>query len=788
MLQLPVKEYVSRSVVTATPDMDVQLAVELMNDSKVTSIIICNEALKPVGIITTRDVLRLLQDENTDLSFPVSQLMTRKLITCTEEISLLDAFDLMINHGIRHIPIVNDEETLAGILSETDIMSSMGSIDLMRMQTAKEIMHTPVATVAPGSHLSKVISILNKDHIGSVVIAEDNKPIGIITERDLPSLISGGLSGKTPVESIMSKPVITIHEHATSQETLLTMQGNGIHHIVVTDRNGSIIGIISRSSFFHNLTRYLIRQLVESERKLKRLLGKSEQEILQQQLIDVGNLYFSAVQNSPHGIIIEQKGKIVYANKVISGLLGLGKPQALIGRSLLMLMHPEDRKESYIRIDSTHGSHIDSTFINQRMLKSDGEELAVETSYTHIPYDGEPSTMITVKDLTEKLLLEEKLQQARKLEAMGILVGGIAHDFNNLLAGITGNVFLAQMAVQDNMSPSDNLEQIEDLSFHAAEMIQQLLQFARKNRVTMRSINLSSFIKEILKLHQTSIPEQINVKLDLSSEPLTIRGDHTQLQRTLINLINNASDALEETENPTITISLQRKYADNAFLERHPSVKSKELVRLTIHDNGSGISESIQKHLFEPFFTTKDVGKGTGLGLAVVYGTLRAHGGVIEVESKMNQFTNFHLYFPITDTEKPEKMNGFTQDVIRGSGETILLVDDQTFILETGKSILERLGYQPIIAKGGKEAIACYQEQIDKIDLVIIDVVMPEIGGVEVSEAILNINPEAKILFATGHDINGKLPSDVNEHGQLILKPFNVAELSKKISNELRHS
>lgn len=785
MLHLPISDYVSRDVVTATPEINVLYALELMNESKVTSIIICDEKGCPVGIITTRDVLALLQHENADLYLPASEIMTRELVTCTDQITLLDTFDLMINHGIRHIPVVDHDNRLAGIISETDIMSSMGSIDLMRMQTAAEIMHTPVSTISASTHLSKVIGILNDDHIGSVVVAEDNKPIGIITERDLPSLIGQGLSGKTPAESVMSKPVIAIHGHATSQETLMKMQSHGIHHLVVTGENDTIQGIISRSSFFHNLTRYLIRQLVESESKLKKLLGKSEHEILQQQLIDIGNLYFSAVQNSPHGIIIEQRGKVVYANKIISALLGIDKPQALVGRSFLMLMHPEDRKESSARTNSSHESHGNAVFITQRMLKSDGDDLSVETSYTHIPYDGEPSTMVTVKDLTEKLILEERLQQAQKLEAMGILVGGIAHDFNNLLAGITGNVFLAQMAVEDNMSPSENLEQIEDLSFHAAEMIQQLLQFARKTRISMKPIELSGFIKEALDLHQITIPEHINVNLDISDEPLTIHGDFIQLQRSLINLIRNAADALEGKENPTITISLHKKNSDNAFLERHPSVKTTNMVRLTVHDNGSGISEGTQEHLFEPFFTTKDVGKGTGLGLAVVYGTLRAHGGVIEVESRQNAFTAFHLYFPLSDNKSSEKKNGLSKDVMMGSGESILLVDDQSFMLQTGKGILERLGYRAITAKGGEEAIKIYQEQKEEIKLIILDVVMPEMDGKEVSEALLSINPNANILFATGYNKNEILPSEIDEKGQLILKPFSVPELSKMIRNKL---
>ena len=785
MLYQSIKEHVSRDVVQIAPDTDISTAMQLMARSKINCILVC-EHKKPVGILTTRDLLSLYHKNHVALDQPVSKIMTREVITSHEEITLLDTFDLMIQNSIRHIPIVDENDHLSGIISETDIMESLGSIDLMRMQTVAEIMMAPVTTVNVETPFSEVIQLFHNKKIGSVVVKRNGLPVGIITERDIPALISNNTPVSTESEQIMSQPVITIAGKATSQEALIKMHEHGIHHLVVTDDSSAILGIVSRSSYFHNLTRYLIRQLIKSETRLKQLLGKTEKEIIHHQVVEMGNFYFSAIQNAPQGIIVHQHGKIVYANRAAIVLFGgRGSKSNLTGHPFLSLVHPDSYQAALKRTENLYLTGGETPFINEKLLTKDGNAFAAETSSVLIPYDGDTSILVTIKDITEKLMLEEQLMRAQKLEAIGTLVGGIAHDFNNTLAGITGNVFLAKMALHENGNPASELDHVEKLAFHASEMIQQLLAFARKTPIKIKPLLLADFIKEAIKLHRAVIPKNIMIKTKLAPESLVIQGDPSQLQQVLINLINNARHAVNDVIEPTIIIKLEKFQADSEFMERHQIEPSKaDFARLTVYDNGYGIPEQIQPHLFEPFYTTKEVGEGSGLGLAMVYGAIKSHDGIIEVESQEKCCTAFHLYFPLAKADNETGASDPLSEIKKGDGETILLVDDQEVILETGREVLKQLNYRVLTAFNGEEAVRVFREHAKQIQLTILDLVMPKMGGVDAAKMIFEIDPDAKILFATGHDSKGTLVD--GDMGEVLSKPFAISKLSQAIRDTLQ--
>ncbi|HKI59859.1 MAG TPA: PAS domain S-box protein, partial [Mariprofundaceae bacterium] len=239
------------------------------------------------------------------------------------------------------------------------------------------------------------------------------------------------------------------------------------------------------------------------------------------------------------------------------------------------------------------------------------------------------------QDMTDQQVLEHKFRQAQKMEALGTLVGGIAHDFNNMLAGITGNLYLAKKQISDMPDVEKKLDNIDMLSFRAASMIKQLLTFARKGSVETQPFGLISFIKEITRLSEASIPENINFNIKVCSEELFVRGNTTQLQQAIMNLLNNARDAVAEVSNPTITLELEEYRADRIFQLAHPESTASLFARMIVRDNGCGISDADKEHIFEPFYTTKEVGAGTGLGLAMVYGAIESQGGFVEVESSL---------------------------------------------------------------------------------------------------------------------------------------------------------
>lgn len=383
----------------------------------------------------------------------------------------------------------------------------------------------------------------------------------------------------------------------------------------------------------------------------------------------------------------------------------------------------------------------------------------------------------------ERKLLESQFLQAQKMEAIGTLVGGIAHDFNNTLAGITGNIYLAKSEVKELPETLSRLQDIEALSFRAAGMIQQLLAFSRKGTVKMNPMTIFSFLKEIAKMHSVALPENIKFNQDFEGKEMEVNGDINQLQQVVMNLLNNARDAVIDMEPAEITLKLERYVADNQFAKIHPLITDKNFACISVIDNGTGIEQENLERIFEPFFTTKEAGKGTGLGLAMVYGAIQSHEGAISVESEPGRGTAVHVYLPLLSSDEKPVMTAVDEEVAHGHGETILLVDDDESVLKTGSDLLQRLGYKVLLGTDGLHALEAYKVYGSEIDLVILDIVMPKMGGREAAEKILEINENAKIIFVTGYDSHQEVDKDSPE--TILSKPYQVNEFSQAIKTAL---
>jgi CheY-like chemotaxis protein len=352
-----------------------------------------------------------------------------------------------------------------------------------------------------------------------------------------------------------------------------------------------------------------------------------------------------------------------------------------------------------------------------------------------------------------------------------------------MLAGITGNLYLAKECSSETPDVVDHLDNMEDIAFRAADMIQQLLTFARKDMVNIKQMPLNSFIKEALKLLRTSVPENIELHQEICSNTLQINGDATQLHQVLLNLINNARDAVEGKNDPSITIRLEAWHPDKAFIGNHSYFEDQSYAHLSVEDNGNGIPEDQIEHLFEPFFTTKEVGKGTGLGLSMTFGAIKTHHGFIEVESIEGKGSTFHLYIPLLpQAEEIAITPPKEKEIARGHGEVILLVDDNLQIIETGKAVLESLGYRVLTASDGQQAIDMFKAHTDEIDLCIFDIVMPIMNGDKAAQAIRQIKPLMKIIFCTGYD-NHSLTDMENE--TVLRKPYRIKEISSLVRKQI---
>ncbi|TLS69138.1 PAS domain S-box protein [Mariprofundus erugo] len=453
--------------------------------------------------------------------------------------------------------------------------------------------------------------------------------------------------------------------------------------------------------------------------------------------------------------------------------------------SLASLAHPDDRllMQKWVEQCLASQAPLPEVF---RIIRPDGVEIYVRCQ-SEVVSDGEGRILSvngTVQDISEHKQLEEQFIQAQKMEALGTLVGGIAHDFNNILAGMTGNLYLAGLDETAHPETLEHIRNVDHLSMRASELIRQLLTFARKDRVNMKPLPLPSFIKEMIRFLQSALSENIALKVDVPDHPLVIRGDATQLHQVVMNLVNNARDALAGRENPKISVALVPVHGDESFRRLHPEAEAGDYVDVRVQDNGCGIPADLIEHIFDPFFTTKEQGKGTGLGLAMVFGAVKTHHGFIEVESS-DAGTCFHIYLPLVDAE-PVPVDVVATQVVSGHGELILLVDDDPQVITVGARVLKRLGYRVLEAHSGEQAVALFSASQDEVALVVMDLVMPHMSGVQAVEKIRMIKPEAKVIFCTGYDKELALPQDALANADVtIVKPYNIDDFSRVIRQVL---
>jgi len=393
-------------------------------------------------------------------------------------------------------------------------------------------------------------------------------------------------------------------------------------------------------------------------------------------------------------------------------------------------------------------------------------------------------------DISEKKEIELKLRHSQKMEAVGTLVSGIAHEFNNMLTGIYGNVFLAKDLTKQGSEIHNILQTADEICFKASDMINQLLTLAHKDKGLQKyhHVDLASWIDDSLKLSRSALPANVELMYTKTQADLIINADKTQLHQIVINLLNNARDSSAHRQSPCIRIILDCGHASVRFRELHKEFKANEFVKLTISDNGTGIPADKLDKIFEPFYTTKEVGKGTGLGLAVIQAVVQSHHGCMEVESFEGKGTSFHIYFPrVTSTQEQTNLPIDGQPIIAGSGELILIADDEPEVLKMTSRMLQNIGYKTVEAKNGNEAIELFKADTQAYDLLLFDMVMPILSGPSAAEHIRRIRPDIPVVFYTGYSPKEMLKELQGlENFKLIGKPFRVGEITGVISGLLK--
>ncbi|MCP4546418.1 MAG: response regulator [bacterium] len=383
----------------------------------------------------------------------------------------------------------------------------------------------------------------------------------------------------------------------------------------------------------------------------------------------------------------------------------------------------------------------------------------------------------------EQRILETKLRQSQKMEAVGQLAGGVAHDFNNLLQAILGYGEIAQLKCEEGSSVYESLDQVMIAGQRAKTLVSQLLAFSRRQVLQMEDLDLTEVMADLMKMLRRVIGEHIVLDIKPGDALGWIRADRGQIEQILINLCINARDAMPA--GGEIVIETENVQIDEEYCSTHDWSRAGRYVRLSVTDTGCGMNKRTLARVFEPFFTTKSLGKGTGLGLATVYGLVKQHDSQIEVYSEVDKGTTFKIYFPLVESAALPISN-IDEGAVAGGTETILLAEDDEMVREVCVSILEDAGYSILLATDGEEALQVYEEHGDKIDLALLDVVMPKLGGRAVFERIRETRPELSVLFASGYSMNAIHTNFVLEEGlMLIQKPYKRADLLRKVREML---
>ncbi|MBF0528202.1 MAG: PocR ligand-binding domain-containing protein [Deltaproteobacteria bacterium] len=379
----------------------------------------------------------------------------------------------------------------------------------------------------------------------------------------------------------------------------------------------------------------------------------------------------------------------------------------------------------------------------------------------------------------DKEKLQEKLLQSQKMEAVGTLAGGVAHDFNNLLQAIRGYTSLILIGKSETDLDYHRLGEIEKLVERAAQLVKQLLFFGRKAEAERRPVKLDLEVEHAVKILERTIPKMIEIEIFIIDHLWPILADPVQIEQAILNLGSNAADAM--AEGGRLVIEAENITMDGESIVSHPGI-SGNYVLLTVSDTGHGMDKETMGHIFEPFFTTKEIGKGTGLGLASVYGIVKSHGGYITCYSEPDHGTNFKIYLPAIEPREAQATGNLITASPLGGTETILLADDETSIIEVISDILLSFGYKVLTAFSGEEALEIYRAQRDKIDLVILDIGMPGMGGHQCLVELLKTNPAVKVLIASGYSINGRAKKSLEAGAAgYVGKPYQLTDLLNKV-------
>jgi two-component system cell cycle sensor histidine kinase/response regulator CckA len=487
-------------------------------------------------------------------------------------------------------------------------------------------------------------------------------------------------------------------------------------------------------------------------------------------------VYRSLLGSSADAIVIyDMEGNVQFLSPSFTRIFGWTLEE-LAGKRIPFVPDSE-REATMAEIRRVMEGSPSSNFETRRYDK-DERVLNVTLSASRFDdHEGMPAGMLVIlRDVTHTKVMETQYLQAQKMEAVGTLAGGVAHDFNNLLQAISGYTELLLLDKSENDADHSSLMQIKRACDRAAQLIQQLLAFSRKAEGVRRRLDLNQEVLEAEKLLQRTIPKMTAIELHLAGSLWSVHADPVQIEQILLNLGSNAADAMPD--GGRLTIETLNAPLNEEYCRDHLGATPGNYVLLSVSDTGRGMDRETLQHIFEPFFTTKEIGKGTGLGLASVYGIVMGLGGHLTCYSEPGQGTIFRIYLPAVDQVEAQAEGEVDETPLKGGSETILVVDDEATIRDVATQILQHFGYEVLAADSGETALELYKTRKGEIDLVILDLGMPGMGGHKCLCALRAIEPSVKVVVASGYSINGQVRASLESGaGGVVGKPYQLKDL-----------
>jgi two-component system, cell cycle sensor histidine kinase and response regulator CckA len=524
------------------------------------------------------------------------------------------------------------------------------------------------------------------------------------------------------------------------------------------------------------------------------MIDVTERKQMEEAIKERDDHYRALVEESFDGIMIAKGTKIVFVNSRLCQMLGYAKDE-LEGMEHRMLAHPDCQDLVLQRaLARMRGENVPPHY-ELKFQRKDGSIFDAEIHSLAIEIRGAPGVQVWIRDITGRKEAEKELEQltnqltqAQKMEAIGTLTGGIAHDFNNLLTIMNGFTELAlSEKTEDDPSYSD-LHKVLETGRKGAELVQRLLAFSRKAEISLSPLDLNNIVENVIDLVGRTFPKMIEIEAILAKDLSMINADAMQIEQALMNLCINAKEAMPE--GGQLKIETRNVAVDMDYCRLTSGARPGLFVLFEVADSGRGMDAEIMARMFDPFFTTKgwDFKKGTGLGLSVAKGIVEQHGGLITCQSEPGKGSTFRVYFPLINNS-PVFHN--SEPLAKGvsGGEKILVVDDEVYVRDLGRSILERSGYTVTTAANGKEALEIYAREQSNIALVVLDLMMPQMGGEKCLEELLKINPQVRVIVSTGHSLDPKEVGHLGVHAKgLVNKPYQMKQFMEVVREVLATS